>query len=103
MKGGAKVVIERHRHAGVFIAKGGKDSDALATRNMDPGHSVYGEKRIAVEVRTHNTSTLLRGMHACASMHGPKKEKRRSAQQLLAVLCCSRLVCVTFFRCADRD
>jgi rRNA 2'-O-methyltransferase fibrillarin len=52
MKGGAKVVIERHRHAGVFIAKGGKDSDALATRNMDPGHSVYGEKRIAVEVRT---------------------------------------------------
>lgn len=50
MKGGAKVVIERHRHAGVFIAKGGKDSDALATRNMDPGHSVYGEKRIAVEV-----------------------------------------------------
>ena len=54
MKGGAKVVIERHRHAGVFIAKGGKDSDALATRNMDPGHSVYGEKRIAVEVRTNN-------------------------------------------------
>ena len=56
MKGGAKVVIERHRHAGVFIAKGGKDSDALATRNMDPGHSVYGEKRIAVEVRmnAHN-------------------------------------------------
>lgn len=52
MKGGAKVVIERHRHAGVFIAKGGKDSDALATRNMDPGNSVYGEKRIAVETET---------------------------------------------------
>lgn len=49
MKGGAKVLIERHRHAGVFVAKGGKDSDALATRNMDPGTSVYGEKRIAVE------------------------------------------------------
>jgi len=47
MKGGAKVVIERHRHAGIFIAKG-KD-DALVTRNMDPGNSVYGEKRIAVE------------------------------------------------------
>ena len=49
MKGGAKVVIERHRHEGVFIAKGGKD-DALATLNMDPGNSVYGEKRISVEV-----------------------------------------------------
>jgi len=47
MKSGAKVVIERHRHAGVFIAKG-KD-DALVTKNMDPGFSVYGEKRIAVE------------------------------------------------------
>jgi len=47
MKGGAKVVIEKHRHEGVFIAKG-KD-DALVTRNMDPGNSVYGEKRISVE------------------------------------------------------
>lgn len=48
MKGGAKVVIEKHRHEGVFIAKGGKD-DALVTLNMDPGNSVYGEKRISVE------------------------------------------------------
>jgi len=48
MRGGAKVVIERHRHEGVFIAKGGKD-DALVTLNMDPGNSVYGEKRISVE------------------------------------------------------
>jgi len=47
MKGGQKVVIEVHRHAGVFIAKG-KD-DALVTKNLDPGHSVYGEKRISVE------------------------------------------------------
>jgi rRNA 2'-O-methyltransferase fibrillarin len=31
----------------VFVAKG-KD-DALCTKNMDPGTSVYGEKRIAVE------------------------------------------------------
>jgi len=42
-----KVIIEPHRHAGVFIAKG-KD-DALVTRNFDPGHSVYGEKRIVIE------------------------------------------------------
>jgi len=47
MKGGAKVVIEPHRHQGVFIAKG-KD-DALITRNLDVGHAVYGEKRISVE------------------------------------------------------
>jgi len=47
MKGGAKVIVEKHRHAGIFIAKG-KD-DALVTKNMDPGNSVYGEKRITVE------------------------------------------------------
>jgi len=47
MKGGAKVIVEQHRLAGVFIVKG-KD-DALATLNMDPGHSVYNEKRVSVE------------------------------------------------------
>ncbi len=48
MKGGAKVAIEGHRHEGVFIARGKEDS--LVTRNMVPGVSVYGEKRIATEV-----------------------------------------------------
>lgn len=48
MKGGSRVVIEPHRHEGVFIAKG--KEDALCTRNMAPGVSVYGEKRIEVEV-----------------------------------------------------
>ena len=48
MKGGSKVIVEPHRHAGVFIARG--KEDALATRNMDTGVSVYGEKRVAVEV-----------------------------------------------------
>jgi rRNA 2'-O-methyltransferase fibrillarin len=47
MKGGAKVAIEAHRHDGVFIARG--KEDALVTRNLVPGVSVYGEKRIAVE------------------------------------------------------
>jgi len=47
MKGGQKVVIEKHRHEGIFIAKG--KEDALVTVNMTPGESVYGEKRIAVE------------------------------------------------------
>jgi len=46
-KGKAKVVIEPHRHEGVFVSKG-KD-DSLVTRNLDPGNSVYGEKRLAAE------------------------------------------------------
>lgn len=47
MRGGAKVLVEAHRHAGVYIARG--KEDALVTKNMVPGVSVYGEKRIAVE------------------------------------------------------
>lgn len=46
-KGGAKVVIEPHRHAGVFIARG--KEDLLVTRNIAPGESVYGEKRITID------------------------------------------------------
>lgn len=47
MAAGARVVVERHRHEGVFTVKG-KDN-ALATRNLDPGKSVYGEKRVSIE------------------------------------------------------
>ncbi|KAI6104431.1 Fibrillarin-domain-containing protein [Pisolithus croceorrhizus] len=46
-KGGAKVILEPHRHPGVFIAKG-KDH-LLVTKNLVPGESVYGEKRITIE------------------------------------------------------
>eukprot|EP00877_Chromochloris_zofingiensis_P004599 jgi/Chrzof1/1413/Cz10g07040.t1 len=46
-RGGAKVLIEAHRHEGVFIARGKEDS--LVTRNLVPGVSVYGEKRVSVE------------------------------------------------------
>ncbi|KAH8815663.1 fibrillarin [Xylogone sp. PMI_703] len=46
-KGGAKVIIEPHRHAGIFVARG--KEDMLVTKNLTPGESVYGEKRIAVE------------------------------------------------------
>ncbi|KMT14511.1 hypothetical protein BVRB_4g072830 [Beta vulgaris subsp. vulgaris] len=46
-KGGAKVMVEPHRHKGVFIAKG--KEDALVTKNMVPGDSVYNEKRISVQ------------------------------------------------------
>lgn len=47
-KGGApKVILEPHRHAGVFVAKG--KEHLLVTRNLVPGESVYGEKRISIE------------------------------------------------------
>ncbi|KAL8644163.1 MAG: hypothetical protein Q9210_007390 [Variospora velana] len=38
---------EPHRHPGVFVARG--KEDMLVTKNLTPGESVYGEKRIAVE------------------------------------------------------
>lgn len=47
MKGGSKVIVEQHRHAGVFIAKA--KEDALCTLNSTPGKDVYGEKRISVD------------------------------------------------------
>ena len=42
-------MIEPHKHPGVFIARG--KEDALVTKNLVPGESVYGEKRMSVEVR----------------------------------------------------
>jgi len=47
MRGGKKVIIEKHRLEGVFIARG--KEDALCTRNLVPGDSVYGEKRISID------------------------------------------------------
>lgn len=47
-KGGKTVVIEPHRHEGVFIARG--KEDVLVTLNLVPGSDVYGEKRISVDV-----------------------------------------------------
>merc|ERR1719201_2138283 len=46
-KGGAKVVVEPHKHAGVFIARG--KEDVIVTLNSTPGKDVYGEKRISVD------------------------------------------------------
>ena len=42
------MIVEPHRHEGVFVARG--KEDALVTLNSTPGVSVYGEKRISVEV-----------------------------------------------------
>jgi rRNA 2'-O-methyltransferase fibrillarin len=39
---------EPHRHPGVFVARGAKE-DLLVTKNLTPGESVYGEKRISVD------------------------------------------------------
>ena len=35
MRGGTKTIIEAHRHAGVYIARG--KEDALVSKNMVPG------------------------------------------------------------------
>ena len=40
------MVVEKHRHEGAFVAR---KEDALVTRNMVVGESVYGEKRISVD------------------------------------------------------
>ena len=48
MRGGSRVIIEPHRHEGVFIARG--KEDALVTKNLVPGETVYGEKKISVDV-----------------------------------------------------
>jgi rRNA 2'-O-methyltransferase fibrillarin len=45
-KGGASVTLEPHKHDGVFIAKG--KEHLLVTKNLVPGESVYGEKRITI-------------------------------------------------------
>lgn len=44
---------EPHRHPGVFVVRGGKE-DGIATRNLTPGESVYGEKRISVDETVKN-------------------------------------------------
>mmetsp|Transcript_538 Transcript_538/g.1278 ORF Transcript_538/g.1278 Transcript_538/m.1278 type:complete len:262 (-) Transcript_538:413-1198(-) len=46
-QGGSKIIIEKHHHPGIFIARG--KEDALCTKNLFPGISVYGEKRISVD------------------------------------------------------
>ncbi len=47
LAGGKNVVVEPHRHPGVFIVRG--KEQALLTRNLVPGDAVYGEKRISVD------------------------------------------------------
>ena len=58
MRGGAKTILEPHRHPGIFIAKA-KES-MLVTKNLVPGESVYGEKRIAIEGNEPDTKVEYR-------------------------------------------
>lgn len=49
MRGGMRTVVEPHdRFKGVYILRG-KD-DALVTKNLTVGESVYNEKRVSVDV-----------------------------------------------------
>ncbi|CAA7271133.1 unnamed protein product [Cyclocybe aegerita] len=57
-RGGSNTVLEPHRHPGVFIAKG-KDH-MLVTKNLVPGESVYGEKRISIEGGVEGTKVEYR-------------------------------------------
>nr|CAD7397831.1 unnamed protein product [Timema cristinae] len=75
-RGGKNVVIEPHRHEGVFIARG--KEDVLVTLNMVPGEAVYGEKRITVEVSlTTRTLTLTSSLEV---IHSASERKRTPAK-----------------------
>jgi rRNA 2'-O-methyltransferase fibrillarin len=50
---------EPHRHPGVFVARG--KEDLLVTKNLTPGESVYGEKRISVETTSANDTGAVNG------------------------------------------
>ncbi|KAK5132519.1 Small subunit processome complex component [Meristemomyces frigidus] len=54
-----KVIIEPHRHAGVFVARG--KEDLLVTKNLTPGEAVYGEKRISIDTPTSMTDAPTNG------------------------------------------
>ena len=45
--GGCKLIIEQHRHQGLFVARG--KEDALCTKNLVPGEKVYGEKLVKLK------------------------------------------------------
>jgi len=57
--GGASVIVETHeRFGGVFILRG-KD-DALVSKNLVPGESVYNEKRVSVDNKETGDKTEYR-------------------------------------------
>eukprot|EP00897_Mesotaenium_endlicherianum_P001450 jgi/Mesen1/1332/ME000013S00827 len=63
-----EVLVEAHRHDGVFIARG--KEDALVTKNLVTGESVYGEKRISVEKMEYRVWNPFRSKLAAAILGG---------------------------------
>ena len=59
MRGGQKTIVEPHeRFEGVFILRG--KEDALVTKNLAPGESVYNEKRVSVDGKEPGDKTEYR-------------------------------------------
>ena len=57
--------------AGVFIARG--KEDALVTKNLVPGESVYGEKRISVEVSRTKKKKNVKTYSRCGPLEDPSR------------------------------
>ena len=83
MKGGSKVLVEPHRHEGVFVARG--KEDALVTLNSTPGVAVYGEKRISVEVPPSNGETVAQKVEY--RVWNPFRSKRKYSRVGCGSLC----------------
>ena len=59
MRGGQRTIVEPHeRFEGVYVLRG-KD-DALVTKNLAPGESVYNEKRVSVDNKETGDKTEYR-------------------------------------------
>jgi len=52
------MVVPHERFEGIYVVKG-KD-DAIATKNLNPGESVYNEKRVSIEDKENGTKTEYR-------------------------------------------
>ena len=50
-RGGKRVMVQPFKHKGVFLLQG--DNNAILTKSLFPGESVYGEKRVSVEEGTN--------------------------------------------------
>ena len=57
-------MVEPHRHEGIFIARG--KEDVLVTKNMVVGESVYGEKRVSVEVSEQTVKSVVTDNKNCS-------------------------------------
>ena len=66
MRGGARSYVEPHRHEGVYIMRG--KEDAVVTKNLVPGVSVYNEKRVSVDVRLWPSPSPFFSFFLCASL-----------------------------------